>query len=112
MEPTVEWITETKKKYPKIAKSTIGGDVFVYRQLSRKEHLDIQKKVYPDGIPTDAANIKPEDNAIIEEGIINLCLLWPEKALISELPAGVVPNLVPAILWFSGFAQPSEPEEL
>lgn len=112
MEPTQEWITENKTKFGKLSKSVINGQTFVYRKLSRKEHLEIQKEVFKDGVPADAAAIRAEDNALIEDKIIEKCVLWPEKVQVADLDAGIAPNLVPSILFVSGFVAVAEPQEL
>ncbi len=112
MEPTKEWIEESKKKYGKLSKSIISGQTFIYRKLTRKEHLDIQKEVFPDGVPAEAAMIKAEDNASIEDKIIQKCVLWPETLDVGSLDAGIAPNLVPSILYVSGFVPVTEPQEV
>lgn len=110
--PTPEWVEQKKKDHGKIAKSTLNGDVYIYRRLGRKEHLQIQKDVFPAGVPVDPQMIKPEENAAIEDSIVKSCVLWPESIDVEKLDAGVPANLVPSILYFSGFVTPQEPEEL
>lgn len=112
MEATKEWIEEQKKKYKKVFKGNVGKDTYIFRTLTRKEHLDIQKEVFPKGMPSDPAGIKPEENSAMEDATLALVVLWPEKLDVASLDAGVAVSLVPQILASSGFVQPTEPEEL
>ena len=112
MEPTKEWIEEQKKKYGKVFKGYVGKSQYIFRTLSRKEHLEIQKNVFPTGMPSDPAAVKPEDNSAMEDATLALVVLWPEKLDTGKLDAGVAVTLVPQILSASGFVAPSEPEEL
>lgn len=112
MSPTQEWINEKKKVHGKVFKSTVGGDVFYFRALRRKEHLDIQKEVFPEGVPTDGAPVNPDSNAKVENAIVEKCVLWPETTKIEDLSAGAPPTLVAMILQYSGFGMATEPEEV
>lgn len=112
MEVTKEWIDEKKKKYGRVFKGSVGKDEYIFRTLTRKEHLDIQKQTFPQGMPTDPTNIKPEENSAMEDATLKLVVLWPENLTVESLAAGVAVTLVPQILASSGFVQPTEPEEL
>jgi len=114
MAPTQEWINEQKKKYEpkKVYKGNVGKDSYIFRTLTRKEHLEIQKQVFPQGMPSDPKDISPEQNAEMEDATIRLVVLWPENIDTEKEDAGVAVTLVPQILASSGFVQPTEPEEL
>jgi hypothetical protein len=110
--PTKEWIDAAKEKYGRLSRITINGVMYIFRQLKRKEHLDIQKTVFPTGVPTDQALIKPEENTQIEDMIVKSCVLWPENLDFNNEGAGVPQSITPSILFFSGFVGPQEPEEI
>jgi len=107
-----DWIDEAKKKYGRLGKVVIGGTTYLFRQLKRKEHLDIQKTVFPNGVPSDPQLIKVEENSAIEDKVIQTCVVWPENLDIGAVDAGVPPSLTPSILLFSGFGAPQEAEEI
>ena len=110
--PTQEWINEIKKKQPKLFKTEIGKDIFVFRPLGRKEHLEIQKEAFPDGMPMDPMQITGDQNAEMENKAIKLCVLWPENIDPDKMDAGTVPTLATQIMASSGFSVPTEPIEL
>lgn len=110
--PSNEWIDATKKKHGRLGKVVIGGETYLFRQLKRKEHLDIQKSVFTNGVPSDPQLIKVEENTMIEDKVVQTCVVWPENLDIGQIDAGVPSSLVPSILLFSGFGAPQEPVEV
>jgi hypothetical protein len=111
-EPTSEWIEKAKGAHGRLGKVIIGGQTYIFRQLKRKEHIDIQKAVFPNGVPSDPQVIKAEENEAIEDKIMETCVIWPEKLDVANDMAGVPQSLTPSILLFSGFGPPQEAEEI
>lgn len=112
MEPTKEWIEESKKAHGKIFTTAISGETYYFRQIKRSEHLSVQKEAFPDGVPLDPERVAPEDNARLENLIVKTCVVWPENINPEEKGAGVPPTLVAMIMKYSGFGIATEPEEV
>lgn len=111
-EPTADWIEKAKESHGRLGKVKINEQTYIFRQLKRKEHIEIQKTVFPNGVPSDPQTIKAEENEAIEDKIIGTCVIWPEKLDVLNEMAGVPQSLTPSILLFSGFGPPQEPEEI
>ena len=110
MTPTQEWIDQKKKEHGKVFKTTINNEVVFFRTIKRNEHLGIQKDVFPNGTPGDVTTVTPEDNARLENRIVEKCLLWPENVKVEDLDAGFPPMLTAMIMQYSGFGAATEPE--
>ena len=106
-EPTAEWVANAKKKYGKVFRAVIGGEVYVYRYLKRSEFKELQKTIQPEMTPNGPV-ISSEQSMELEDKIANLCVLWPEDYAKHDGPAAS-PAVLAAYISDSSGAQVEEP---
>lgn len=98
--PTQDEIDALKEKYVDIELITLAGKVWIYRQMGRKEHLELIEKGLMD-LDSDGL-------------VVQTLLIWPDPKTIDwdRHAAGVVPTLSSGMLVFSGFVPTAAPIKL
>jgi len=100
--PSDQEITALKDKFGDLEMVEVGGDIYIYRRITRPEHrLMIQDQILE----------KAED---ADEEIVKRFLVWPEFDSVDwdGKGAGVIPTLSQFIMRFSGFIASSNPVKL
>jgi len=100
--PSDEEIAALKDKFGDLEMVEVGGDIYIYRRITRPEHrLMIQNQV-------------PETVEDADEEIVKRFLVWPDFESIDwdAKGAGVIPTLSQFIMRFSGFIASSNPIKL
>ena len=111
-EITVEKIDELKAKHGKIFRVVVGGEVFVYRYLTRAEFRELQKLAKPDIGPEGNPIVNADKALDMEEAMVRKCIVWPENYSIDNGQAGVPSMLANYISNSSGFIVDEEPQAL
>jgi len=90
-------IDEMKAKHGKLELVTLAAQNWIYRQMSRTEHLDLLDKGLMD---TDSDSL-----------VVRTLLVWPDPAEVNwdDYAAGIVPSLSAEMLVFSGFVRTTAP---
>lgn len=98
--PDANEVDSLKAKYGELQMVRLANRLWVYRQMNRKEHLELLEKGLMD-LDSDAL-------------VVQTLLVWPSLDSINfeTEAAGVVPNLSAAMLVFSGFVQTEAPVTL
>jgi hypothetical protein len=109
--PEQAWITEQKKKWPRLSRTTVSGVVYVYRPLMRDEYDQINKDIPPQ-MTSQGPILTPDQTREMEEKVSELCVLWPVNFKSVEATAGAATVLAGCISDFSGFHVDEEPVEL
>lgn len=106
--PTQKQVDQWKAKYRKIFLARYyGGDVYIYKMLTRPEYAEIIKEVRNDARVTD--------EEWFESFFVSKTLLWPENMTADELhtaEAGLATSLYQQISTVCKFNTISDPIEL
>jgi hypothetical protein len=95
--PDSEKIDSWKQKHGEVFCSAFSDtEVFIWRSLTRKEYVDIQKT------PRE----QPLSELEVQDLVVNLCLLWSSNEKILELKGGSISTLSEQIMMNSNFLAP------
>lgn len=103
-------VEDWKKEYGRVFQCKIAGKTYVYRSLKRGEFEDLQKQVVGNSGPQQV--LTPETASQLEDGMVELCVLYPEDIKIPTMEAGSPAVLATYISDASGFRVDEEPTPL
>lgn len=105
-----EKIDGWKKEYGRVFQCKIAGKTYVYRTLKRGEFEDLQRQVVGNAGPQQV--LTPETASQLEDGMVDLCVIYPENIKVSSMEAGTPAVLATYISDMSGFRVDEEPVAL
>jgi len=98
-------IDEAKEQYGNIKACFLGGNVYLIRMMTRKEHLEFMSDL-EQRVDADAADFD------VDEIVASKFTVWPANIEWGEQPGGVVGVLSQEISKYSGFIRDKESIEL
>lgn len=110
VKPSAEWVEKQKKVYGKLFSVSITGDTYVYRPLTRGEHIAMTKKLSEEG--EAPKELGPQEMIEMENEVAKLCVIWPENLDLTKVSAGVPSTLATFVSKVSGYEIDGAPEEL